>query len=229
MRTLSRLVGAVVLAAACAAVGCAKSEQIIGLAHVINDDGPDKSSPAGQNPGTQTLTLVIAFIGSQGSQPGIVPVGQQGQLFAEYAGQSVGLGGVTLVSSDSTVVNFISSGPWQLNTFSAGNVTISGTFQGAKASASMTVVPNANGVSAIMIPNSDLGQWSPSAVTVAAGSKVELDVGQFHNVVFTPIAGVPANIASGATSDNVRTFAAAGTFAFQCTVHGESGTVVVRP
>jgi plastocyanin len=229
MRSSPRLVAALALGAACVAGGCGKAEQIIGLAHVINDDGSDKGNPQGSNPGTQTLNIQALFIPA-GVVAGQAPVGQVGQLFVGYAGQSVSTGSVAWTSSDSSVANFVPEGPFlQVTTLSVGPAKITGTFQGATASVSISVVPNTAGVSAVMTPNSDLGQWSPSTVTIQAGSNVQFNVGQTHNVVFAPMSGVPSNIASGASSDNVRSFQVAGTFAFECTIHGEAGAVIVRP
>ena len=72
-------------------------------------------------------------------------------------------------------------------------------------------------------------QFSPASIQVATGATVKWTWepgASLHNVTFTT--GTPsANLDGGATF--TRTFATAGTFTYQCTLHpGMTGTVMVQ-
>lgn len=71
--------------------------------------------------------------------------------------------------------------------------------------------------------------FNPNSVTVKPGGKVEFEFGSVaHTVVFSAVAGAPAEIPSSAGVTVERTFASAGTFNYHCTIHpGMSGSVVV--
>ena len=50
-----------------------------------------------------------------------------------------------------------------------------------------------------------------------------------HNVIFGSAAGAPANIDVTSNAQVARTFATAGTFGYDCSLHaGMVGTVIVR-
>ena len=71
--------------------------------------------------------------------------------------------------------------------------------------------------------------FNPTSVTIRPGGKVEFEFeSTAHTVVFTTAAGAPADIPSSTNTTVERSFAAAGTYGFHCTLHpGMSGTVVV--
>ncbi len=71
--------------------------------------------------------------------------------------------------------------------------------------------------------------FSPNPDTVSAGTAVTFKIGSvIHNVHFdtgpTPLDSIPAS----SNSSNVRTFAAAGTYTFHCSIHNFSGTLVAQ-
>ena len=72
--------------------------------------------------------------------------------------------------------------------------------------------------------------FSPFSTTINVGGTVRFNIsGDPHNVIFKRIAGAPSdvNVVNGTIVS--RTFSAAGTFSYDCTVHpGMSGQVVVR-
>jgi plastocyanin len=71
--------------------------------------------------------------------------------------------------------------------------------------------------------------FSPPFTTIAVGTAVRFEIrGAAHNVIFSG-AGAPANINVVSNTDVTRTFAAKGTFPYDCTVHpGMSGEVLVQ-
>ncbi|HEU4799858.1 MAG TPA: plastocyanin/azurin family copper-binding protein [Gemmatimonadales bacterium] len=75
--------------------------------------------------------------------------------------------------------------------------------------------------------------FNPASVQVATGGEVTWEFeATGHNVTFDAVAGAPADIGgSNADVSISRTFAAAGTFPYVCTIHpGMSGSVqVVAP
>jgi plastocyanin len=72
--------------------------------------------------------------------------------------------------------------------------------------------------------------FNPAVVDIAAGGTVTWDFGSLtHNVTFDAATGRPANITASTNTSVARTFATAGTFSYQCTIHpGMTGTVNVH-
>ena len=73
--------------------------------------------------------------------------------------------------------------------------------------------------------------FSPSQVTVPPNGVVAFRFEALHNVQFDDgnPAGTPSDIPDRASGTVRRTFAAAGTFEYECTIHpGMSGRVVVQ-
>jgi plastocyanin len=71
--------------------------------------------------------------------------------------------------------------------------------------------------------------FSPTPDTVAAGTVVTFQFGSLiHNVVFMSGPNPPANIPGSSNTSVQRTFTTAGTYNYQCTIHGFSGVLVVK-
>ena len=75
--------------------------------------------------------------------------------------------------------------------------------------------------------------FNPNAVTIAVGGTVTWtwSAGAVtHNVTFAPTAGAPANIGNTSSGSAARQFNSAGTFNYECTIHGApmNGTVTVQ-
>lgn len=73
--------------------------------------------------------------------------------------------------------------------------------------------------------------FSPASITIQSGGTVTWrnSSGVLHNVTFNQATGAPSNIGDHSSGDNSRTFGTAGTFGYQCTLHGGmTGSVVVQ-
>ncbi len=98
---------------------------------------------------------------------------------------------------------------------------------GSDAAATQPLLPPAENTANVFTPGN---VFSPFSTTINVGGTVRFNIsGDPHNVIFKRIAGAPSdvNVVSGTIVS--RTFPAAGTFTYDCTVHpGMSGQVVVR-
>jgi plastocyanin len=73
--------------------------------------------------------------------------------------------------------------------------------------------------------------FTPGSITIHAGESVTFAFGSVaHNVFFDPQNGVPADIGGNNANLSVeRTFATAGSYAYQCHIHPSMhGTVIVQ-
>lgn len=72
--------------------------------------------------------------------------------------------------------------------------------------------------------------FSPFTTTITVGGSVIFDFpSELHNVIFDRITGAPTDIQATTNRRVTRTFAARGTFPYDCTLHpGMSGQVVVQ-
>ena len=96
----------------------------------------------------------------------------------------------------------------------------------------------ASGSASVSMQSSDDGygsavfSFSPSSVTITKGGTVTWTNGSgtvAHNVTFSATSGAPSNIPNMSSGSNSRSFAASGSYAYQCTNHpGMNGTVTVQ-
>ena len=84
---------------------------------------------------------------------------------------------------------------------------------------------------AAVTAGSTTNTFTPQTLNVLQGGTVTWTfVTRTHNVTFVPVAGAPQNVTNSANTQQSRTFAATGTFAYACTIHpGMIGTVNVVP
>lgn len=194
-----------------------------GLSYPVSNDGADAKNPAGQNPGTQTLSISVARTN--------LMVGDTVSINGTVGGATISNNGLLhSTSTDSSVAVALGT---VIFARSVGTAQIGVDYGGYTASTpiSISVSQSASGVSAYVVaPNSDPPAFVPATLTVAAGSIVRFSITPPHNVVFDPVPGAPANIAltvSGTVADRV--FPTPGSFAYRCTLHGEAGVVNVTP
>ena len=114
-----------------------------------------------------------------------------------------------------------------------GSTTITASLSrdGTSASATATVVVTAPAGAALTADVATGGfTFLTPSVTIAVGGSVTWTFGAAtHNVVFGTATGAPTNVPNLANTTATRIFPAAGTFAYQCTLHsGMTGTVIVQ-
>jgi plastocyanin len=141
---------------------------------------------------------------------------------------------VWAVTQTGTIINIVPSGASvQITAVAVGTAQVQATVEGKTAQAQIVVTnqPFPNSADVAVSNN----QFTPEAANIAAGGSVTWTWAQGsvdHNVTFAA-SGNPAavnNIAQRSTGSDARTFAVAGTYSYQCTIHGSSmsGTVVVH-
>lgn len=169
----------------------------------------------------------IANIFVSSPQPSIA-VGEKTQLTAvaiDSVGNTVN---TTFQWSSSSVVVASVSNTGLLTGVGAGTATISASASGKTGTLTMTVQPTA-GLAVVTMPPGDT--FAPFQVSIPVGGTVRWEFPQrAHNVIFEKKPGAPADIQRTANATVSRTFALAGTFPYDCTLHpGMAGEVVVRP
>jgi plastocyanin len=213
-------VGALALATACDAVG---------IARPAGNDGSCAGSNAAScqpNTGTQSFKLSADHT--------VLKVGEGVGITATFGGMTLNGTGNFLPAtiSDSSVISASAFGAYGL---AVGQATLTASYEGTPATLEFSVMPNADGVSAIVLIQvfaSGVTAWVPVAARVHAGWTVRFSTGDNtnhkHNVVFEPVPGAPADVALGLSG--LRVFTTAGPFTYSCTIHGETGVVnVVSP
>jgi len=181
------------------------------------------------NPAAPSIQTVIITSSTQ-----TIAVGETVQLTAtarDVNGLTVANAKITYVASPTSVLSVNESG--RVIGVGPGTGTIVVTAGGQPSPAYPITVTSTGSVAAVvtMQPNS----FSPFSTTIRVNQTVAFDFGSLaHNVIFKDRAqhpGVPADIPDATSNKTVtRTFATAGTFPFDCTIHpGMSGQVVVNP
>jgi plastocyanin len=192
-----------------------------GLSHPISNDGADKGNPLGINPGTNTLTVYV--------DNSSLTVGETATINGSLSGaalQNTGLFNTT--SSDSSVATV---GGSVIFARSVGMASINVSYGGYTAAApiDIAVLPSASGVAAV-VSDASAAAFVPPAVTIKSGFSVRFSITRGHNVVFDAAPGAPDGIPATASSATVEIpFPVAGTFAYHCAIHGESGVINVTP
>ena len=138
--------------------------------------------------------------------------------------------GSTVTSSDQGVLFGVAAA---YRAVAVGKSTISISYSSYFQSQVVNVSPSADGMAAYVYLQGNVFSglsFGPRAVSVKAGSSVEFKLPDTtHNITFDGTPGAPANVAVGTSSTPSMVFGTAGVFAYQCTLHGETGTITVVP
>jgi plastocyanin len=134
-------------------------------------------------------------------------------------------GAVTWASSVPAVASV--NGQGLVTALTAGSTSITATIQGVQGTRVLTVLATGSGAIVTMPGNS----FIPFEVTIRIGEQVFFEFPQvIHNVIFENKAGAPQDIPQTRNVTIGRTFALAGQFPYDCTLHpGMSGRVTVNP
>lgn len=178
------------------------------------------SGDGGTGPGGLTVTVSSPIT--------TIIIGAPAQFTAtvrDGSGTVVTPGPVTWATSSPSIASVSETG--LVIGLGVGQATITATVAGASGSLVLTVSPNPSGTAIVSMPGFS---FTPFTTTINAGGTVIYEFpAEPHNVIFDKLAGVPPDIGITANRRVPRTFAAAGTFPFDCTLHpGMSGVVVVR-
>ena len=180
---------------------------------------------AGDGGSVAPKTLVAVSV--EATQATLRP-GQSSQFTAkgvDAAGIEVpGAGAATWLSSATSVATVDGNGT--VRAVAIGSTAIQATIRGIAGSRLITVLPAGAGA-VFSMPGFS---FAPSQVTINRTESVFFDFPPLpHNVIFQQRAGAPGDIQETANATIPRQFNAAGTFAFDCTLHpGMNGVVVVR-
>jgi plastocyanin len=154
-----------------------------------------------------------------------IRVGDSVRLTATAEDQSGAVvnGTAEWTTSDARIASVTSAG--LVTGIAAGEVTITARVSGVSGSLRLTVLPA--GALIVSMPGFS---FVPFAVTVNRGGSVIFDFpAEPHNVIFASRAGAPADIQVTSNRTVSRTFATAGDFPYDCTLHpGMSGIIHVR-
>ncbi len=157
-------------------------------------------------------------------------VGQSVQFTAvtrDRNGSPVNPGTVQWSVSPTAVASVNSSG--LVTAISTGNATVTATAGGVSGTSSVTIIDS--GIpftTTVFMPGN---AFSPFNVTIRAGGTVKFEFpAEEHDVIFSNVAGAPADITVRTNATVSRVFATVGTFPYECKVHpGMTGQVTVVP
>ncbi len=192
---------------------------------------------SGSVSGTVTIDVAQRFATLAVQAAALSPaIGSTTQLTAtarDSRGNAIaGVTGVTFTSADRTkaivsvdgLVTAISPGAASIGaSLTRDGVTATGT-------AALTVTTPISGATAVTVEATNANVFTPATTSLAEGGVVTFSFGTIgHNVIFQS-AGAPSNVPVVSSTSVARTFLAAGSYPYVCTIHaGMSGTVNVLP
>lgn len=207
-----------------------RSSMALLVATVAACSGDDPVTPTPDPPAGQVLASVSLPANS-------VPLtaGQSATLAPQALDSTgaviAGASGFTFTSSDPAIAEV--SGAGSVLAVGAGTavVTVSLTRDGVTATTTADVVVTGTLPSAVTVVAGDAANtFTPAEVVVALNADVTFSFGtRLHNVTHGSTAGAPADIPNTSNANVAQTFATAGDFVYNCTLHaGMTGTVIVR-
>jgi len=159
-----------------------------------------------------------------------VAVGATGQLNATVA---VGNNASTAVNwTSGNVATATVDATGKVTGVAAGTVNIRATAQAdaTKFAEAVVTVTGTSFPSTASVIATATNQFTPASVDISVGGTVTWTFQAVaHNVTFASGGGAPTNIGNSTNTDVSRTFNTAGTFTYDCTLHGGmTGTVIVH-
>lgn len=192
-------------------------------------DGGTTSPPPPPPQSNQTLGSISTNVTSMNLTAGntqtitVSAYDTQGALINNPGAPTFTSGSVTVAEVDGGgVVLGLAQGQTTINV----SVTMGSVTRTAAVAVSVTgVLPS---VASVSTTSGDF--FTPNKVIIGRGGSVTWTFGlTTHNVTFGGTPGAPGNINSSYSTSETRTFATAGNFSYNCTLHaGMSGQVVVR-
>lgn len=136
---------------------------------------------------------------------------------------------ITWASSDSTKAIVNNTGLVTGVSAGAPQITATATGGGVTVPRSVTVTVTAVAPSGADVLATTSNTFAPATVDISVHQSVNWTFQTTHNVTFTGGSGAPSNIPDTGSGTVSRTFDAAGTFTYVCTLHGGmTGTVIVH-
>ena len=179
-------------------------------------------------PITPPVTPVLTTISLTGGTT--VAVGSTLTLIASPRDQNgKAMTGAFTWASDATAVATVSSSGL-VTGVAAGSANITASSGGVNGTAALTVTAAAVFPSNVDVNATTSNTFAPATIDVARNGTVNwIFAGVTHNVTFGGSAPTGGNIGNTASATVSRTFTVAGTFNYQCTLHGGmSGQVIVH-
>jgi plastocyanin len=183
-----------------------------------DDGGVGPGTPVFTSLDVQPTTVTLAVNGTQA-----LTVSARDQNNATMSGLTV-----TYQTSDATRATVTPAGVVTGVAVGTATITATGVVGGVTKTKTVNVTVSVPGQAASVAATTG-SQFDPSTVVIATGGTVTWTFAMLHNVTFTGTAPTGGNIPDTATGSVQRTFAAAGTYDYRCTLHsGMSGRVTVQ-
>ena len=193
------------------------------------DGGTTNPPPPPPPPTTQTLGSISTNVSAMTLVAGntqtitVSALDTQGASIVNFTPSFTVAAGTTAAEVDNTgTVLGITAG--------ATTVTVSVTLGSVTRTASVAVTVTGTLPIQASVSTTSGDVFTPNRVAISRGGQVTWTFGAtIHNVTFGGTAGAPANINNTSGSQDSRTFAQAGNFSYNCTLHaGMNGQVIVR-
>ena len=201
-----------------------RSTIVVGLAAlIVSCSGGGSDSPM-TSPPTPVLTTISLSGGTT------VTVGSTLTLIASPRDQNGNAIAATVTwSSDATNVATVTSSGL-VNGVAAGSANITVSSGGVKGTAAITVTAAAVFPSNVDVNATATNTFTPATIDIARNGTVNwIFASVTHNVNFGGTGPTGGNIGNTANATVSRTFTVAGTFNYQCTLHGGmTGQVIVH-
>lgn len=181
------------------------------------DDGGGGNGPA-----------VFTSMTIQPASVSVPPQGTQALTASAIDQRGQSMAGLTTAfsSSDQSKATVNAAGVVTGVAVGTATITVTGTIGGVTKTKDVGVTVATPGLAASVTATSG-NTFDPQTVIIATGGTVTWSFAALHNVTFQTN-GSPGNITDRSTGSDSRTFPAAGTYNYICTIHGQSMSGTVR-